>query len=276
MIETVRDLMTASPLCIGMDEGVASAAMTMIERRIRHLPAISDEGIVGLVTDEVVFGYGGLTGDGEAFVYFVDDAPDTVAALVVPAEVIVRPTDPLWLVLYRWRHANQDAVVVVDDSGRVSGILTEHDLVALAADRLDDALTVEAAASHYPTTVEATDSIEKAVRLMANRGFRHLVVTRDRVPVAMCSLRDLVTTRTRLDSGEPVQRCMSADLVSVGPDTSLRDVAIAMSDRKIGAVPVVEGDQLRSIITRRDLLVVLAEVAERVARPDSARVPAAG
>ncbi len=45
------------------------------------------------------------------------------------------------------------------------------------------------------------------------------------------------------------------ELVSVGPMISVRDAAILMADRQIGAVPVTDGDRIVGIFTERDALV---------------------
>ena len=59
-----------------------------------------------------------------------------------------------------------------------------------------------------------------------------------------------------------VRDIMTAEPVRVEPQTSLTAVARVMRDQDIGAVLVTEGDQLRGLVTDRDLVVrALAEVA---------------
>ena len=52
-----------------------------------------------------------------------------------------------------------------------------------------------------------------------------------------------------------VRDLMTADPVMLPPDTPVREAAKAMRDREIGDVLVVDGDQLRGLVTDRDIIV---------------------
>jgi len=54
-----------------------------------------------------------------------------------------------------------------------------------------------------------------------------------------------------------VSDIMTAAPVTVGPQTSMTDVARIMRDRDLGAVLVTDGDDLRGLVTDRDLVVRL-------------------
>ncbi len=51
-----------------------------------------------------------------------------------------------------------------------------------------------------------------------------------------------------------VRDIMSTDPVVVGPELSVTDAARLMVDRKIGALPVLEGDTLVGLVTEGDLI----------------------
>ena len=55
-----------------------------------------------------------------------------------------------------------------------------------------------------------------------------------------------------------ILRHKNAETVTVTPDTLLVDVATLLSQRKIGAAPVMQGDALVGIISERDLVHCLA------------------
>jgi CBS domain-containing protein len=65
---------------------------------------------------------------------------------------------------------------------------------------------------------------------------------------------------------------MSRDVVSVGPDTALRDIAQLLEARRIKRVPVVENGQLVGIVSRANLVQALASASnpEAVTASDSA------
>lgn len=54
-----------------------------------------------------------------------------------------------------------------------------------------------------------------------------------------------------------VERLAKKDVVSVGPDAFVREIAEAMFDRSVGSVVVVEDDEPVGIVTDRDLAVEL-------------------
>ena len=67
-----------------------------------------------------------------------------------------------------------------------------------------------------------------------------------------------------------VRDAMSPDVLTVGPDHTLRDAARRMSARKVGAAVVIDGDQDQpGILTERDILDAVGQGqdvdAERVA-----------
>lgn len=51
-----------------------------------------------------------------------------------------------------------------------------------------------------------------------------------------------------------VHACMTTDVVTVSPDTSLEQAAVLMRDRKIGGLPVVKGERLVGILSETDKL----------------------
>jgi CBS domain-containing protein len=61
----------------------------------------------------------------------------------------------------------------------------------------------------------------------------------------------------------PIHDIMTRDVVVVAPDTPITEVAQQLLDRRIGGVPVVQGDQVVGVITESDLfrLLLAQEVA---------------
>lgn len=58
----------------------------------------------------------------------------------------------------------------------------------------------------------------------------------------------------------PIARAMSANPITVGPDSNMREAVALLCTKKIGAVPVVENDKLVGIVTRSDALRLLNEL----------------
>lgn len=62
-----------------------------------------------------------------------------------------------------------------------------------------------------------------------------------------------------------VDRHMSKNLLTVGPDERLAEAARKMADRGVGAVVVLDGGRLAGILTERDVLKAVAEGVEQQA-----------
>ena len=59
---------------------------------------------------------------------------------------------------------------------------------------------------------------------------------------------------TLKSAGVTVGEVMTADPTTVAPDTTLSEAATIMAERRVKILPVTEGDALRGVITRMDIL----------------------
>ena len=89
--------------------------------------------------------------------------------------------------------ANIAAVVVLDEDGKLVGIITERDMTRrVIAKNLDPKETpIFEIMTKKPDTLAPDDSAGDALELMQARHFRHLPVVEDGKCVGMVSLRDL-------------------------------------------------------------------------------------
>jgi CBS domain-containing protein len=109
--------------------------------------------------------------------------------------------------------------------------------------------------SRPAVTVRQDADFQKALALMQEKKLRRLpVVDDDGQLVGIVVERDLLVAAMRyLHSRVEVGDVMTRNVVAVGPDTDLNDVARMMLDRKIGGLPVVEHGRLVGIITESDI-----------------------
>ena len=90
--------------------------------------------------------------------------------------------------------ANVAAIVVLDDSGKLIGILTERDLArrVVAKNIMPNEAKVGDIMTPNPDTLNASDRASDALELMLTKRYRHLPVTDDDGRcIAMVSIRDL-------------------------------------------------------------------------------------
>ena len=133
---------------------------------------------------------------------------------------------------------------------------------------------VEQVMTRDPATVTPNDSIRVAVERMNEHHCRRLPVAENARLIGIVTDRDLrratnspFVLRERwydefmLDH-IPVRACMTANPVTVTPDTPIVDAAKLMHDRKIGGLPVIEDDFLVGIVTETDLLNYLIDILQ--------------
>ena len=121
-------------------------------------------------------------------------------------------------------------------------------------------------------TVLASDSILQAGKLLKENGFKHLpVLDGSGSVVGVITDRDIkkasASDATTLEVHELlylldkliVKDVMSGNPVTVAGDCAVSDAARLMVEKKIGCLPVVENGSLKGIVTRDDLLRLMAE-----------------
>jgi len=109
-------------------------------------------------------------------------------------------------------------------------------------------------------TDQPDDTLAEAARKMWKQQTGSLLVMDGEDLVGILTERDVlkaVATGARLEDTR-ISEVMSKDLVTVGPQTSLREAAKIMADRWIRHLPVVDGGRLVGVISQRDLAGVLA------------------
>jgi acetoin utilization protein AcuB len=107
-----------------------------------------------------------------------------------------------------------------------------------------------------PVTVTETASIQKAIELMKEKGFRHLpIVTKGN------KLKGFVTLSNLKQGLIPAMVCdltlsdlMITDPIKVGPDDDLETAARLIYEHKISGMPVVKSGKVVGIITESDIL----------------------
>jgi len=117
-----------------------------------------------------------------------------VPDIVKPVEVAsVTAEDMVLGAAQTMRDRKIAALVVVDADGKLTGIVTERDIVFRAtAEGLDPATTkIAEIMTPNPDTLAPGDSSSDALELMQTRNYRHLPVVENGKCIAVVSVRDL-------------------------------------------------------------------------------------
>jgi len=120
--EQVALIMTRDPLTVSPDDLVVDAARLLVEHNIRRLPVVEGEDLVGIITVADIV-YKALADS---------DFDDPVADYMERRVLAVWEGTPLPVALSIMRLAGVQALVVLDSSSNLSGIITDADLMKLS------------------------------------------------------------------------------------------------------------------------------------------------
>ncbi|MBK4994967.1 CBS domain-containing protein [Pseudomonas sp. S37] len=111
-------------------------------------------------------------------------------------------------------------------------------------------------AMRHPVVCSANTPLREAVRLMHEQQVGSIVVIDpQRYPIGIFTLRDLrqVVAAEKADLGAPIERHMTAKPFYLSPQASAFDAAMAMTERHIAHVCLVENRRLCGVVSERDL-----------------------
>lgn len=124
----IQDHMNQFPYVTGRDQMITDAMEYMRDLGIRHLPVVSDDKIVGIVSER----------DLKAALN-LEQAPALTVGEVMKSDVyVVDRRTPLAEVAADMADGKIGSAVVIDSLGKVTGIFTTTDALRLLSERLDD------------------------------------------------------------------------------------------------------------------------------------------
>lgn len=258
----ITSLMQPEPASITTHTTVSAARSILRKHDIRHLPVVDVAGVlVGIVTDvDVTLGL--RTGMSDALAEDIAFRRPCAASADEPAA----------RVLARQIAALQDATIVVDGASRPIGIFTDHDAFRLA-EFCPGGLGLVRDTMHpgpaYCVKPETTSGA--ALRLMSRRQIHHLLVHDGEQLFGVVSHRDLVGR-----NGRPVRLAAQRWTWHTQPDAPLSAAIDAMRDRKIGCLPVIDGEgRVVGMLSRTDIVRRLTRelLASTVPGPTRKRAP---
>ena len=116
------------------------------------------------------------------------------------------------------------------------------------------------------TTLDVNEELSLADDIMNLGRIRHLPVVDDDKLVGIISQRDLfrASLASAMGFGEEamrdflktvvVKKIMTTPVITVSPDTDIKEAGLIMLEKKFGCLPVVEDGQLVGLITETDIV----------------------
>lgn len=258
----ISKIMSSPAVSVPPEASLDELMRIMDEKRLRHLPVVSDGVLVGLVCDRDVLAATGWLPERLREVWLDDpDRPRTAADLVVSPVMTARPEDDVMTLTVETVVQGTGCLPVLED-GRLVGIVTDIDLMRAYRDScrrepesslLDT--TVEAHMTRSVRAIECRGDLGQALRMMQELGVHHLPVVQAGNLVGMVSDRDV---RRELGRGRkkdyPLTEVMTTDPVWAGPRMRLSEAVGRMLEAEVSSLPVLRDDELVGILTSADVL----------------------
>lgn len=119
-------------------------------------------------------------------------------------------------------------------------------------------------------TISEEATMAEAAKIMGEKHIGSLVVERGKTPWGIVTERDLLSRFLGIDGKIVpviVKECMSAPLITIPPDITVKEAAKTMITKK-GRLVVFEDEELVGIVTTSDLVKVLPECSETIVNCD--------
>jgi CBS domain-containing protein len=125
---------------------------------------------------------------------------DQIGTLIMHKPATILPTTTVRLAVATMLERNIGALLVVDDSGKLIGILSERDLLKKVAGVhvLYADMPVRSFMTAKPVTLTSTDTLAFALHKMDGGGYRHIPVLDQDKPIGVISVRDMLRHITSL------------------------------------------------------------------------------
>jgi CBS domain-containing protein len=179
------------------------------------------------------------------------------------------------------------SVVVVNNRHKLIGVVTKTDLVSTFLVQSTASLKISKIMTKKVITVSPDESLFEVESVLFNNAIRRVVVTKNQIPVGIITYRDFIPAKT-FDSytefTDPSEFAQSSQINDVNvnqlshlltfsardimtknpfvvsPDGVVYVAAILMIRHGISGIPVIKNEKLVGIVTKTDIVNVLADV----------------
>ena len=266
-----REMMQRDIITVTSDISLAAARRLMTEKHIRHLPVVSNERLIGIVTDRDIRNASPspatTLSKGEVNYQLATHSIETC----MTKDVITVSPDVDLLQVGQRLSSGQFSCLPVVEAGRLVGIITEIDLLRgflAAAAPAGELMKVKDYMNKTPYTLGSNDWVITAFQLMHDKHIRHLpVLSSDAKLIGIVTDRDIrqagASTAAPLAEYEltyliqkmTIKDIMTRQVYTIRGETDVAEAGQRFLRHNIGCLPVTDNnDGLEGIITVSDLL----------------------
>ena len=260
-------LFSRQTVSVTQKESVLNAAILMQKRNFRHLPVITDEGrITGLVSAQDIMDSIALVLDHEISASKVAESLDIpVHRIMALHPIVVEKGDGLSEVAKKLCTNNIGALPVVDEMGRVQGIITLRDIVSLIGTGSEPmGVHVGEIMTKNVYTIDPEATLLDAAIMMSERRVRRLpILSKNAELSGMLSNKDILRQLAkhsvqRVEGSKfntRISELMTREVITVDKEDDVRIAASRMMIFGIGGLGIPGSDMpIAGLVTERDIV----------------------
>ncbi len=158
---------------------------------------------------------------------------------------------------------------------KIIGFVTDENVIHAAVEQEWGSTEISAIMTRAPHAIEANRSVGAVLSLLREYGISHMPVIENGRLVGIVSIQDILENilqpQRRQTLGEiagekvhtltiPAKGIMSSPVITVQPETSLKDAEKKMHEHNISCLAIVLNDKLVGIVTRLDFLELISQI----------------
>ena len=202
--------------------------------------------------------------------------------------ISIPPTSSIYDCAKQMKTHDISSIVIQDKRENLVGVITKTDLVSTFLAQSTASLNISKIMTKKVITVSPEDSVFEVQSVLFNNKISRVVVTKNKKPIGIITYRDFIPAKTfdlqkeftnpaELDEALSIPQLnefnvnqmsylltfsakdiMTKDLVVTYPDNDVYTAAILMIRHGISGIPVILNQKLIGIITKSDIVNVLA------------------
>jgi CBS domain-containing protein len=270
----VQNWMSSPVVTVSPETCLTEARQLVSDRRIRALPVVKDDRLVGIITHR------GLLRRDLSFLgspqrtIEVDISREKIGSFMTANPITITP-QTLIPKAARIMLENKITALPVLENGQVTGILTNSDVlrfIIIESATLKKQIKVDQYMTAEVVTIDPDTSLLEAHRLMGIKRIRSLPVMDGEKLVGLVTRTDLMSSDpSRLTATnqqdfslriltQPVEKIMTSDVITINPDLTLVEAARLMLDNKVHCLVIVNRQRkLAGIISESDLFLMVVQ-----------------
>ena len=268
-----------TPITIPPNTSVLDARDILIRHRIGRLVIEFDKKPVGIVTEKDIAK--------SVSIYSAKPIEKILVRDIMSKDLITVTVDAsINECAKQMKKHGISSVVVVNERRKLLGVVTKTDLVSIFLVQSTASLKISKIMTKKVITVSPDESLFEVESVLFNNAIRRVVVTKGKIPVGIITYRDFIPAKTFdaytefTDFEELAQSpqindanvnrlshlltfsardIMTKNPFVVSPDAVVYVAAILMIRHGISGIPVIKNEKLVGIVTKTDIVNVLAD-----------------